>query len=280
MSYENIIQKYSECQGGFLNFQDPRQVISSHGLFFYAFMQEMNQTFSLSYDTEEVYGRNDAIMSYRNTKRNISLSFMVPASSLYQAKFNRLNTRLLIKMLYPRYENKKIVYENGVRATPKGVIDNLQKEYQRAVAIGTSGDFKSLYYSLKERSRTFSLLRENEYLNHEGQLFEARPAGYNHTQTMIENPMIKIYYSNLISTADGGALLGYLDNLNVKPLLDEGFFTECAGEEINPITRKKEAVMAASYPKVYQISCNFNVIHQDPLGWDGTSSPLSDIFNY
>lgn len=97
------ITEYATCHGGDLIFGDPYGRMED--LHFHAFIQEMSQTFSLTYDSEEVYGRNDPIMSYRNTKRSMSLSWNVPSVDLYDAKYNRFMTRLLIRMLYPRYEN-------------------------------------------------------------------------------------------------------------------------------------------------------------------------------
>jgi hypothetical protein len=74
--------------------------------------------------------------------------------------------------------------------------------------------------------------------------------------------------------------MGYLDGLSPQPVLDQGYYTECTGEVTNPITKIKERVLAGQYPKVYQLSCNFNVIHTDDLGFGGSGERMSEIFSY
>ncbi len=91
--------------------------------------------------------------------------------------------------------------------------------------------------------------------------------------------MIEIKYSNLISTASGDPLMGYLDGLSPQPVLEQGYYTECIGEVTNPITKKPEKVAAGQYPKVYQMSCNFNVIHTDPHGFARAGNRLSNMFS-
>ena len=278
----SIIKKYADCNGGDLIFDDPYNRMGE--IHFLAFMQEMSQNFSLSYDSEEVYGRNDPIMSYRNTKRSMSLSWNVPSTDLYDAKLNRLKTRMLIRMLYPRYENIKSM------TLPLSTINTLWND--ASYVVGTPKNSFEKYFYLKralEKNSNPRLSWPTDRKTGEelGSIFNTETLanttmhiGYHHTQTMVENPLIGIKYANLISAADGGALLGYLDGLSVKPLLDEGYFTECAGEITNPITGKKESVEAGTYPKVYFISCNFNIIHKDPLGYQGSSTPMSNIFQF
>lgn len=276
-------QAYADCHGGDLVFSDPYG--RSSDIQFRAFIQEMGQTFSLSYDQEEVFGRNDAITSYRNTKRSISLSWNVPSTDLYDAKLNRLKTRVLIRLLYPRYEN--------IRSMRLPIVESRRTQYQMEAVNELSGyEFESSvlkYFKLKRilefeeqvnQGTTTPPDQAAEKRGSEAIVPSFRHQGYYHTQTMKENPLISIKYANLISSASGAALMGYLDGLTVKPLLDEGYFTECAGEIVNPLTKKKEEVRASTYPKVYSISCNFNVIHEDSLGYDAVGDPMSNIFQY
>lgn len=69
-------------------------------------------------------------------------------------------------------------------------------------------------------------------------------------------PLIRLSYANLIQSANGGGLLGWVDGFNVQPNLEMGFFIENKNQ----------------FPKVYTMSCNFNVLHEHDLGWksDGT----------
>tara|TARA_A100001015_G_C15020154_1_gene727563 strand:+ start:876 stop:1754 length:879 start_codon:yes stop_codon:yes gene_type:complete len=290
MSYDKI-REYAECNGGDLEFGDPYGRDFPQKVTFHAFLQEMNQTFSLSYDSEEVYGRNDPIMSYRNTKRSMSLSFVLPATNLYHAKTNRLLTRILIRKLYPRYENirsydidknefDKLTSENEAlsKRNAFAVFAKTQQHQYGAIA----DDDLYTYYYLKERLKINDLQRGLGTVETitGGAYGKTVDVGFKHTQTMVENPMITLKYSNLISDRDGLPLFGYLDSLNVKPLLDEGYFSECSQKKRNPITGKEELIVAGTYPKVYQVSCNFNIIHELPLGWNGSGIPLSNIFDF
>ncbi len=66
-------------------------------------------------------------------------------------------------------------------------------------------------------------------------------------------PLIRLSYANLIKSADGdNGLLGWADGFNVQPNLEMGFFIEDKNQ----------------YPKVYTMSCNFNVLHEHDLGWN------------
>ncbi len=73
-------------------------------------------------------------------------------------------------------------------------------------------------------------------------------------------PLIKLRFSNLIfdgsqtygASAATTGLLGVITNLGWTPMLDAGF--------LDPDTRL--------YPKVIDMTINFNVLHQHPLGWE------------
>ena len=82
----------------------------------------------------------------------------------------------------------------------------------------------------------------------------------NNASTMSKGPLIKIKFANLIFDASRGpggdvrtsGLLGVITSYNWNPLLDEGFF--------DPDKRL--------FPKVIQLSVQFNVLHQHTLGWE------------
>jgi hypothetical protein len=70
-------------------------------------------------------------------------------------------------------------------------------------------------------------------------------------------PLIRLSYTNLIKAAEGDkGLLGWTDGFNVQPNLEMGFFIEDKNQ----------------YPKVYTMSCNFNVLHEHDLGWNDQGS--------
>ena len=73
-------------------------------------------------------------------------------------------------------------------------------------------------------------------------------------------PLIRLSYANLIQSADGSGLLGWVDGFNVQPNLEMGFFIE----------------NKMQYPKVYTMSCNFNVLHEHDLGWNDSSEWIGE----
>ena len=267
------IKEYSRCNGGDLQFSSAYETAGSGlTISFVSYLKEMNHTFSLSYDTEEVFGRNDPIMSYRNTKHSISIAWDVPSSDLYEAKLNHLKIRALIRMLYPRYENKQTIkvtspqYEELIRGVNTG----------RANYLDTPGrDSRLLYYKTKAilenqkpvPSEPIDIKTKKKVARGSFDLAQTTVhQGFYHTQTMMENPLIGVKYANLLSNPDGTPLICYLDGLAPSPVIDQGYFTECHGEELNPITKKRETVYAGSYPKVYSLSCNLNILHKNSLG--------------
>ena len=84
---------------------------------------------------------------------------------------------------------------------------------------------------------------------------------------MVTSPLIAIKFANLISAGDGKPLLGHLDSVTIKPILDAGFFTQASGLYALPGQDVIEGTYESGgqFPKAYTISCNFNVIHEDRL---------------
>lgn len=69
-------------------------------------------------------------------------------------------------------------------------------------------------------------------------------------------PLIRLSYANLIQASNGDGLLGWVDGFNIQPNLEMGFFIQDTNQ----------------YPKVYTMSCNFNVLHEHDLGWDSSGT--------
>ncbi len=80
------------------------------------------------------------------------------------------------------------------------------------------------------------------------------------SNTMQKTPLIKLKYANLIANfSNNGSnegLLGYITSVNWNPSLEAGMFVDTSGGK-------------QIYPKLIQLSCNFNVLHQDNIVLDG-----------
>lgn len=69
-------------------------------------------------------------------------------------------------------------------------------------------------------------------------------------------PLMKIKFMNLIqNSANGEDLLGYVGGFSTSPILDSGFI------ELGP---------GQIFPKAYDISCTFTVLHTHKVGWYGS----------
>ena len=72
---------------------------------FKAFITSFNETYSSDWVSENVYGRGDPIHMFRNTSRNISLAWKIPAATEGEAYQNLERRQRCIQFLYPTYTN-------------------------------------------------------------------------------------------------------------------------------------------------------------------------------
>ena len=82
------------------------------------------------------------------------------------------------------------------------------------------------------------------------------------SQTIKSAPLIKLKFMNWVSNAavDGSGLLGKLDGVTYAPNMEVGVFQ--IGKSI--------------YPKRYDVSINYTVIHEETLGWSVEEFPQPD----
>jgi len=97
---------------------------------FAAFITEFSDSFSSNWDSQEVFGRADPVMNFKNTTRNVSLSWTVPAADFYEAKKNMAEVNKLIQFLYP-------TYTGGMARTMEG-SPLVKVQFQNLLASGRS----------------------------------------------------------------------------------------------------------------------------------------------
>lgn len=73
---------------------------------FLAFIESFSQNFTSTWNTENVYGRNDPIGTFQGTQRTISLSWTIPSSNAIEARDNLSRAGSLAQLLYPYYSSK------------------------------------------------------------------------------------------------------------------------------------------------------------------------------
>jgi hypothetical protein len=80
------------------------------------------------------------------------------------------------------------------------------------------------------------------------------------SNTMQKTPLLKLKYANLIANFSNNGtnegLLGYITSVSWTPNLEAGMFVNTTGGQ-------------QLYPKLIQLSCDFNVLHQDNIVLDG-----------
>tara|TARA_R100000234_G_scaffold32180_1_gene18901 strand:+ start:1936 stop:3243 length:1308 start_codon:yes stop_codon:yes gene_type:complete len=70
---------------------------------FKAFITNFVETYSSDWNTEVIFGRHDPVYGYKNTNREISIGWKVPAATLSEAVENLARLQVFLKMLYPGY---------------------------------------------------------------------------------------------------------------------------------------------------------------------------------
>tara|TARA_Y100000034_G_C6850407_1_gene385782 strand:+ start:428 stop:1090 length:663 start_codon:yes stop_codon:yes gene_type:complete len=74
---------------------------------------------------------------------------------------------------------------------------------------------------------------------------------------MSKPPLVRLKFANLITAHSGDGLLGYITSINWNPIIEMGYYNN--GTNL--------------YPKVIQISVEFQVLHEQLLGYDPDDKP-------
>ena len=134
------------------------------------------------------------------------------------------------------------------RMDPIGTFKNTQ----RAISLGwtiPAGD-------VSEAKSNFTAIRSLTSMLYPG--YSANPTNtsvrgtFTTANSLSKPPLIRLKYANLIANEDSLGLLGWVDGFDVTPTIDMGFFIEGKNQ----------------FPKVYTMSCNFNVLHEHDLGFN------------
>jgi len=70
---------------------------------FHAFLEDVSDSYTANYDSSDVYGRIDPVMIYKNTNRQITLSFAVASTSERDFDEMWLKINKLVTMVYPQF---------------------------------------------------------------------------------------------------------------------------------------------------------------------------------
>lgn len=127
---------------------------------FHAFLASLTDNYAVKYDETEAYGRVDPIMAYANTRRSISMSFHVVATSVSDFdemwwKVNKLTT-----LVYPQWSRGRDVVLNDTvnpSATRRFTMPMSQRPAASPLIRIRLGDLIKTNYSRFALARLFGL---------------------------------------------------------------------------------------------------------------------------
>ena len=222
---------------------------------FKAFVTGYNETFSCDWDTQQVYGRIDPLPMFRQTTRNITLSFAVPAATTSEGYENLNKVDKLRSLLYATY------------ATSRNALSIRQSPLTRISFMNI------LSSKAKEEALTISR-NSNESLP----AYQARSRNAN-----LRNRKYSTIFGDSLSAATNRGALCVINNLTINHNLDNpasGVFV--SAKRLTPVDATATSETASSYsadysfviPKLIEIALEFTVIHEQFIGHN---DDLTDI---
>ena len=103
-NYADPAQAYASQKQLYLSFY---HIASKKSVKFKAFVTNYNESFRSNWNYEPVFGRMDPIATFKNTERNLTVNWKVPAASLNEARENLANANRLAQFMYPAYNGEE-----------------------------------------------------------------------------------------------------------------------------------------------------------------------------
>jgi len=216
-------------------------MVTGDSISFDAYVTDMGQSFSSTWNTVDVYGRNDPIATFQGTKRTISLGFEVPAANKEEAETNLEKCAKLATFLYPGYkidgEVKKVTGKKKFIETGKAVSRAPLIKLKLANLIDTMSGSKP---KTKKEKKETKKKEPPTQPSPTSSLFEqeAEPAKGKGKESK----------SKKKQKIEG--LLGFIDSYNFTPSIDAGMFRGGAN----------------LFPRNITVTISFTVLHQVELG--------------
>jgi len=244
-----------------------QHVPSEEDVTFKAFITAFNETYNSDWASESVFGRSDPIHMFKNTQREITLAFNIPASSEGESFENLARVQRLITFLYPTYAS------DGSQTTAAN-----QADVTNALTISNSP---------LVRLRVMNILAARPQIGDaDGSIGggnggrSAEAAVYSTLGTFDRHvkdggaaawPTTSIG-SNTIAGNYHGGLLGIIKNVSVNHNLD------------NPDHGVFEINQGTILPKMIEVNLTFSAIHEHTLGWfndgNGSQTFANQLFPY
>ena len=238
-----------------------QHVPSEEDVTFKAFITTFNETYNCDWQSETVFGRSDPIHMFKNTAREITLAFNVPAATEGESFENMARVQRLITFLYPSYDGQAHVGDKANQAdvTNSLTIANSPLIRLRIMNILAArpqiGDAKGLDRAQEEEAYSTLGTFERHVLDGGASAWPATSIG-----------------SNVLSQNYHGGLLGIIKNVTVNHNLD------------NPDHGVFEINQGTILPKMIEVNMTFAAIHEHTLGWfrdgDGSQKFANQLWPY
>lgn len=222
---------------------------------FKAFLTQWNDTFSQEWESTPIYGRMDPVQTFKRTTRKISFGWDVPSGDLKEASWNFVQAEKLMQMSYPTFENAGFVNATGFNDNS---ISNTPTDSE---VLGQQNRATSGPQNVPKRN--VSIMSSPPIFRVKFSTWMADPS---------KNPESK-------TDALQAGLYGTIDSLSFSPKFssdESGFY---GGEDVSGNNNKEN--INVLIPKSLSFTCNFTVIHANPLGYDAdTRKPRTENFPY
>jgi len=243
-----------------------QHVPSEEDVTFKAFITAFNETYNCDWASETVFGRSDPIHMFKNTQREITLSFNVPAASEGESFENLARVQRLITFLYPSYTGNTFAGDKNADGSAQ------QADVMNALTISNSP---------LVRLRIMNILAARPQIGDAGGANRAeeeiRYSNLGTFESHVEDggggewPASSVG-SNRVAENFHGGLLGIIKNVTVNHNLD------------NPDFGVFEINQGTILPKMIEVNLTFSAIHEHTLGWfndgDGGQTFANQLFPY
>jgi len=113
-----------------------------------------------------------------------------------------------------------------------------------------------------------NLTKANKLMSFLYPLYDSTSAGGATAMNM--GPLLRLKFGNLVQSANGGGLLGWVNGFTFDPMLEYGMFHK-KSDKAATAGNNTSAVPTADveyYPKTYRLNCELNVLHEHKLGFE------------
>jgi len=250
---------------------------TNYSVAFSAFIDQLSDSFTSNWASEQVYGRMDPIGVFSNTTRDISVVWNVPASSYRQAKNNLDKMNRLASFLYPIYGDL-----NG--ATSINTAPLWRVKFGNLICNSSNGGpltgwvqgitidpvLEEGIFMIDPAGAEMLSVAPPHLLDESLKLISADPA----------IPGID-GFKDLDSIAAGsGARVDMLEEdlasrtgprFNVLPNTQGNEYSQDHDDYVNP-----NLAGVTYYPKNLRLNFEMKVLHEQPLGWEHADIDIAD----